>query len=139
MMVATAVARWLHDQGLGVYAPDGTSGDVFVDTLPSGPDEALAVMTTGGAAVAGGQQWRWATPSVQLLARGTTDPRLSHGRLQKVVDALPTLAHTTWTQDTDTLRIVGARAVQGEPVRVGPDDNGRHRHSLNLSLDVERG
>jgi hypothetical protein len=50
-----------------------------------------------------------------------------------------TLAGTTWVDETGTLRIDGARAVQGEPVRVGPDEGGRHRHSLNLSLDVARG
>jgi hypothetical protein len=139
VMVASAVARWLHAQGLGVYQPDGSGGDVFVDTLPSAPGEAIMVTSTGGMAVDGGQEWRWSTPSVQLLARGSTDPRSSSSRLSRVAAAIVTLAGTTWVDETGTLRIDGARAVQGEPVRVGPDEGGRHRHSLNLSLDVARG
>lgn len=138
MIVSTAVALWLADAGLGVYVASGAGGDVFVDTLPATPDAAIAVMSTGGTAVDGGQTSGWHTPSVQLLARGTKDPRVSAGRLVAVLEALPGLAHTTWTDATGSLRIAGARAIQGEPVRVGPDDNGRHRHSLNLSLDVER-
>lgn len=138
MMAATAVALWLHARGLGVYDPAGTSGDLFIDVMPSTPAEAVMVNSTGGLAVDGGQEWGWSTPTVQLLARGGADPRVSAQRLLDVLAALPTLASTVWTDDTGSLRITGARAVQGEPVRVGQDDNGRHRHSINLSLDVER-
>lgn len=138
MMAATAVALWLADQGLAAYSPDGAGGDVFIDTMPTTPDAAVMVNSTGGVAVDGGQAWGWSTPTVQLLARGGPDPRVSASRLADVVAVLGSLAHTTWTDDSGTLRVAGARAIQGEPVRVGPDDNGRHRHSINLSLDVER-
>lgn len=138
MMAATAVALWLHAHGLGVYDPAGAGGDVFIDVMPSTPGVAVMVNSTGGVAVDGGQAWGWSTPTVQLLARGGPDPRTSAQRLLDVLADLPSLASTVWTDATGSLRVTGARAVQGEPVRVGTDDNGRHRHSINLSLDVER-
>lgn len=128
MIVADAVMRWLADQGHTALHLDG---------LPTEPDEAAMVVATGGVDVSG-QVNGWTDPTVQVLVRGTGDPRDSSGRCQDIADDLQTMAGAVSDSRGGTGRVAGVELVQPHPVRVGQDDSGRHRHSINARLLLDR-
>jgi hypothetical protein len=132
-MIGTALAEWLDANGFVDYRPSGAGGDCFIDTTPQTPDAAVVIFHTGGTAALFGEPYDG--PTVQILVRGGPDPRVSHARAQELYDALHGLAYVDLADGT---RLIAATAVQSAPVALGTDDNSRHRHVINLHLDVYR-
>src|SRR5690606_6525579 len=42
------IARYLHDKGIVTFDPNGISGDIFMETMPPQPRDAVALMSRGG-------------------------------------------------------------------------------------------
>lgn len=138
MNVASGVARWIGTQDLGSYSPDGVGGDLFVDTFPDQPDRAAMVTVNGGPDRPGWWGHGWTVATVQVLVRGDVDPRVSQRRASAILEAFRAAAYITLTDsDGSRCRLVGTTPRQSHPVRVGPDDNRRHLHSLNVDLMIE--
>lgn len=131
-MLAVELATYLDDQGLVTFSATAAGGDCFVEKLPQSPDEAVAIMSTGG--------WRedgklgYDSPTLQLVVRGTKDPQAGFERAVALYDALHGL-HAVELVDGGTY-VVGCWAQQSAPIRLGPDDNGRYEYSINLLLHV---
>lgn len=132
-MIGTALAEWLDAEGLVTYEPAGVGGDIFVDTTPSTPDEAVVIFHTGGGP--GDFAHPYDGVTVQLMVRGSADPRVSHARAQGLYDAIHGLGHTLLPDGT---RLLSAIALQAAPISLGTDENGRHRHVINVDIEIYR-
>lgn len=131
-MITTALARELDARDLVDYQPNAGGGDVFVEEdLPPDPVDAVGLMSFGGAPA--DVKLGYDMPNVQVIVRGGADARVPFARAQAIYDALHGLhAHTL----PDGTYVIGCAADQSAPVRLGPDESGRHRFSLNFAFDV---
>lgn len=136
-MIEVALAVYLDAQGLVTYEPAGASGDCFIDALPSSPEAAVMIKATGGPALVDGAWNPWDEPTVQVLVRGSEDPRSGKQVAQAIFDALQGLHNTTLDEGgADAVYLVSATAIQSAPAHIGRDDNGRHLFSQNHALHV---
>lgn len=128
----TLLEEWcaaLADLGLGTYMADGTAGGtIFTPTLPTEPDQALAVARYAGAE---GTVGVITEPRIQIRVRGTADDgRDAERTAQDVYQLVHGLRYRflapggTW--------LVAAFGVQSGPVYVGRDGNGRHEYTVNV-------
>jgi len=124
------LARLLDDRGHATYDPTGTSGDLFIESMPPTPDAAVGLWLYDG----GEQDARNAydTVRLQVRTRGGPDPRTSRTRAQAIYSELHGLAGVELADGT---WLVLAAAI-GTPAPMGPDSNGRHEHVVNFALDV---
>lgn len=131
-MIATAIAQYLAEAGILTYESDEPGGDVFIDTeLPDVPGDAVQIISRGG--LPEDVKLGYDAPQVQIIVRGGADAREPHTRARAIYAALHGLHATALPDGT---WVVGCAADQSEPVWLGPDQNGRHRYSLNFTLDV---
>ncbi len=136
-MIEVALAKYLHGLGLVAYEPSSTSGDCFIDALPSSPEEAVMIKATGGPALPDGAWNPWDEPTVQILVRGSEDPRGGKQVAQAIYDALQGLHNTTLDEGgADAVYLVSATAIQSAPAHIGRDENHRHLFSQNHALHV---
>ncbi|PBC80111.1 hypothetical protein BX265_4947 [Streptomyces sp. TLI_235] len=125
------IARYLHGLGLVVFDPEGLVGDLFVDTMPEAPDEAVAIAT-----------YPLGLPDplnaddelgLQVRARGPAeDPRPSRRRCQDIYSALQGLTDTALPDGTWLV----LAAAQQTPSPLGKDERGRPEHVVNFRLHV---
>jgi hypothetical protein len=129
-MIVVEIAEFIQANDLGVYDPDGVSGDVFIELMPPAPDEAICVYSTGG------QPSDVATsidrPGAQIIVRGTADPRAAMVRAA-AVHALFNRQHSITFTDDGT-RVMLCHCRQSEPVHLGTDETGRHEYMIHLDL-----
>ena len=125
------IARYLDDKGIVTFDPNGISGDIFMETMPPQPRDAVALMSTGGDEPL--VRHPFDTRKFQVLVRGGADPRPPLARAEAIYDALQGLAGVTLPDGT---YVVAIGAVQAGPIRLGPDENGRHMFSLNFWMRV---
>ncbi|MFF3886601.1 minor capsid protein [Streptomyces sp. NPDC001914] len=124
------IARLLDARGLVAYDPDGTSGDLFIETMPPAPDAAVALWLYDGEAP--DTRNAYDTPRLQVRVRGGPDPRVSRRRCWAIYSALHGLAGVA-LDDGTWLVLAAARAT---PAPMGPDSSSRHEHVVNFDLDV---
>jgi hypothetical protein len=129
-MLAVEVAKYLADQGLGEFDENGITGDIFVESMPDSPDEAIAVLTSPG--LAPDNATTVARPAIQIIIRGNRDPRTAYERAQCIITAMHAKHSTYFTENG--IRIMLSSCKQSEPIRLGPDENGRHEYSINIQL-----
>ncbi|MFI5475009.1 minor capsid protein [Streptomyces cacaoi] len=124
------LARHLDALGLVDYDPTGTTGDLFVETMPPAPDAAVSLALYDGAAPESrddAEQRR-----LQVRVRGGPDPRVSRNRAEALYRTLHGLAGVQLPDGT-WLTLAAAR---GTPAPMGADNTGRHEHVVNFDLDV---
>lgn len=131
-MLAVELAEYLEEQGLVTFSADAVGGDTFIEKLPQEPDECVAIYSTGGFQESG--MHGYDSPALQLIVRGTKDPRVALERARDLYSALHGLNALELT--SGGTYVVGCWAQQSGPVRLGPDDNGRFEYSINLLLHV---
>ena len=85
-MIAVAIARYLDSQGIVSFDETGTTGNCFIGHMPSTPDEAVMLKSTGGDPV--DIKFSYDEPRLQTLVRGTTDPTSGEAKAQEIYDAL---------------------------------------------------
>ncbi|MFI1191541.1 minor capsid protein [Streptomyces californicus] len=124
------VAQLLAARGLVTYDPDGTTGDLFIETMPPAPDAAVALWLYDGEAP--DTLNAYDRPRLQVRVRGGPDPRVSRRRCRAIYSALHGLAGVELPDGT-WLVLAAARAT---PAPMGPDSSGRHEHVVNFDLDV---
>lgn len=131
-MITAGLAAELDARGLVDYRADEAGGDCFVDKdLPATPNDAVGLYSIGGPP--SDVKLGYDDPSVQIIVRGGADARDPAGRAAAIYAALHGLHDHTLPDGT---YVVGCAADQSAPVRLGPDENGRERFSLNFTLDV---
>lgn len=135
-MIALAVARYLHAEGVVDFRQHASGGDAFVGHMPSTPDAAVAVMP----GPPGPQPTKAPTdlPAVQILVRGRGhDITGPEARAQLIYDRLAALDNVTLDPGGDAeAHVVGITPAQSGPIWIGQDANQRHEWSLNFDLRV---
>ncbi|MBC9714077.1 hypothetical protein H9Y04_16050 [Streptomyces sp. TRM66268-LWL] len=124
------IARLLAARGLVTYDPTGTSGDLFIEAMPTAPDAAVALWLYDGEAP--DPRNAYDTVRLQVRVRGGPDPRVSRRRARALYSALHGLAGVDLADGT-WLILAAARAT---PAPMGADSTGRHEHVINFDLDV---
>jgi hypothetical protein len=130
-MLTAEFAEYLDLEGVGTYDATGATGDIFVETLPESPDECIALYTRSGPASSGPSQMD--IRGLQVLVRGTQDPRGAGERAQSIYDLLHNL-HASTVGNTYVYNCLG---TQGGPVHIGRDANGRHEYSINFEIAIQ--
>lgn len=130
-MIAVGIARYLESLGLLNFDEAGVTGDTFIETMPSEPDEAVMVVAMPGPGA--DSKLGYDHPGVQIMVRGTQDPRESWNRARAIYDALHGLGPITLPDDT---RLISCVCLQSGPVPIGKDSNGRFEHTLNFDTEV---
>lgn len=137
MTLEAALAKRLDAQVAGlVYDPAGVSGNVFIATMPSDPDQAVMVMPTGG--TGNGTRQAVDERTVQILVRGPRfDPRPGLVTARAIYSALDCLDLTTIDDGgADQVFIHSITALQSDPIPLGVDENDRHEWSLNFAVRI---
>lgn len=133
-MLVAALAKYITAQITELtFDETGTTGNVFIATMPSSPDLAVAVMPTGGLVQPDFTPERIPTP--QLLVRSVRhDPRPGLTLATRLLEALDGLDLVTLDPGgVDETRLIGCTATQSAPTSLGLDDNRRHEWSLNFT------
>ena len=125
------LARHLQSKGLVTFETAGTGGDCFIDTMPSQPDEAVALSTYDDGREPD-SKLGYDEPRVQVRVRGTKDPRVSRQRCNAVYAELHGLGDVTLPDGTVLILSV---ALQNGPVSIGIDQLGRHEHVANFRME----
>jgi hypothetical protein len=132
-VIAIAVARYLMSLNLVTYDETVAAAcDCFIDDMPPEPDEAVMLKVTGG-----DNEFKHARdiPRLQVLVRGTKDPRVAEARATDIYSALHALRHVTLDPDDTATHLIGCKAL-APPASIGTDGNGRHEYSVNFDLRV---
>lgn len=124
------LARHLAARSLVDYDETGVTGDCFVESLPSTPDQCVVLAVYDDGAESDSRIGEDEVP-VQVRVRGTTDPRVSRARANTIRSEFHGLGPVTLPDGTD-LRLSVARTVSG----LGVDANGRHEHVFNARMQV---
>lgn len=124
------VARLLAEAGHATYDPTGTSGDLFIESMPPTPDRAVGLWLYDG----GEQDARndYDTVRLQVRTRGGPDPRPSRALCTAIYGELHGLAGVELPDGTWLI----LAAARGTPAPMGPDSSGLHEHVVNFDLDV---
>jgi hypothetical protein len=125
------IARHLEARGLLSYDPDGVTGDTFIETTPSRPDNAVTLTLYGGPE--SDSKLGWDEVSLQVRTRGGQDPRPSRQTCAAIRDELHGLGPVTLPDGT-FLQL--ALAIQAAPAYMGQDTSGRHEHVCNFRIEV---
>lgn len=130
-MLVAEIAQYLAARGLVTFDEQGADGDCFVGILPAVPDEAVALFPTGGDGA--DLKLAYDQPTVQVLVRGTRDPRAAADRAQAIYGALHGLHGLDLPGGT---YVIGCWGIQSGTTHLGRDANGRHELSLNFRLEI---
>lgn len=124
-LLSRAVADYLELKNIGVF---GT--DIFVDERPSSPINCLTIYDTGGFPP---QKDTTSDPTIEIISRNKS---LKTG-LTKLHEAHKLLRekYNFWLKD-NKIWVIQLEA-QGEPGKIGRDDNGYHLFSANYHLWVK--
>ncbi len=135
-----ALARYMTNQGLAIYDPDGVGGDLFYARLPSSPDQAVMIMPTGGNPLLASGTLPYDEPTVQIMVRSERgQPVAGERRAWAIYDALNGLHRVTLDPTgEDEIYLVGMTSMQTGPVHIRTDNMGRDTWSLNFQARVKR-
>jgi hypothetical protein len=121
-MLIEDVAMHLTTNGVGVYDPDSTTGDIFLSFLPATPDACMAIYNTGGQGSALPEDH---IRAVQIIVRGLDYESVN----SKAWEAYRSVRNAT--------QINGRKVINrpmGVPAHIGQDQNKRHEFSLNFEM-----
>lgn len=118
------------------YDETGISGNIFQDNLPTEPDVTIMVQGTGGFPR---DMWLedYYEPTVQIIVRGARDPRVARNLVQEIVSEIGTFGEDKFLP-AGNWYIIKCQAIQPMGIYIGPDDNNRHRFSVNFELEVKK-
>lgn len=131
-MLEIQLAYYLDDEEVLDFNETGTSGDTFINILPSSPDDAIGIFSEGGPDPS--PKFIEDQRDIQFMVRGTQDPRPAFNTAQDIYDTLHGKSQFT---TSDSTQVIGIQGVQSGPIHIGRDDNGRHRYSLNFRVEFE--
>lgn len=124
------LAQYLAVRGHGTYDPTGTTGDMFVEAMPSTPDTCVVLTQYGGPE--SDSLLPYDEPRVQVRVRGTTDPRVSRARAEAIRSELHGLTAVTLPDGTELISAIAMQPVAS----LGVDDNRRHEHVVNFRTEI---
>jgi len=134
MSIVTEIMRYLADKGIVSYSETGGTNNIFMGKLPAEPPFAIAVNPSGGynASI----KHDYDLPTIQILVRGTVDPRTGYEKALAIYDALHGFGSGAFV--AGGYWVVKCEGIQSEPIYIGQDENGRHMYTLNFALEIKR-
>ena len=134
MSVITDVMKYLAEKGIVSYSETGGANNIFMGRLPAEPSFAVAVNPSGGynASI----KHDYDLPTIQILVRGTVDPRTGYEKAMAIYDALHGFGSGAFV--AGGYWVVKCEGIQSEPIYIGQDENGRHMYTLNFVIEVKR-
>jgi len=134
MSIIAEVMQYLANKGIVSYSETGGANNVFMGRLPAEPSFAVAVNPSGGynASI----KHAYDSPTLQILVRGTVDPRVGYEKALQIYDALHGFGGDRFIAGGHW--VIKCEGIQSEPVYLGQDDNGRHMYTLNFALEIKR-
>jgi hypothetical protein len=131
-VIAAQIALWLDSENVAaVAASEASGGNVFVDRLPDSPDRAYRFGHVPGPEA--DARLGWDDRRLQIVCRGTTDPRVAY---QDAMDIFAALHGAEDVETEDGTVIAWIISQQTGPTPLGIDDKGRYRYSLNFRMEV---
>jgi len=130
-LTASALAQYIGSTVPGLSWSLGEGGNVFEEQTPPEPDIIVGVYSVGGGEVLTHEPFR--EPNVQLIVRGNEDPQSALNLWHLLYNYLHGLR---LVQLPDNVWLVSCVVVQSAPIRIGPDENGRYRFSMNLRMET---
>ena len=134
MSIITEVMQYLANKGIVSYSETGGANNVFMGRLPAEPSSAIAINPSGGYGAS--IKHDYDSPTLQILVRGTVDPRVGYNKALQIYDALHGFGGGSFVEGG--YWIVKCEGIQSEPVYLGQDENGRHMYTLNFALEIKR-
>lgn len=137
MSLTSGLAQAIGAESGGVaglkWALTGDDVNVFEEEMPTEPDTAVALYSTGG--FEADSKLPFDSPTVQVVVRAGQNPQTAIDLWWAIYDYLHALRYTTLPDGTF---LAWAIAQQSSPIRLGTDDNGRHRFAMNLRCEQRR-
>mgnify|MGYP000899934440 FL=1 len=134
MSIITEVMQYLANKGIVSYSETGGANNVFMGRLPAEPSFAVAVNPSGGYGAS--IKHDYDSPTLQILVRGTVDPRTGYEKALQIYDALHGFGGDRFIVGGHW--VVKCEGIQSEPIYIGQDENGRHMYTLNFVIEVKR-
>lgn len=132
MTVLEEVGQLLAELGLGTYEAGGT---IYLVTLPSEPDECMAVTRYGGREADAALGYD--EIGLQVRVRGSADDvTTGEAKAQAVYDHLHGLRMRYLTPGGTWLQM--AIGTQAGPVYIGRDGGGRPEWTVNFRCELQR-
>lgn len=108
-------------------------GNVFEEEMPPEPDTAVALYSTGG--LPADSLLPFDSPTVQIVVRAGQNPQAAIDLWWAIHDYLHALRYATLPDGT---YLAWALVTQSGPNRLGTDESGRHRFSMNVQCEQRR-
>lgn len=112
------IARYLSDEGFGVYDPNDPAADIRVGEEPADPDNVIVVLITSGGRIPNAVSEEWL---VTVRVRDNSY-ETAQERLREVVINLQEKGQGDFGGIS-----IGVLAPQAPPTELGRDDQRRHR------------
>lgn len=132
MSILSGIAQLLDSVVAAVtYDPAGSTGNVFIDRMPTDPGTAVGLFGSGG--FGADSKLGYDEPTFQVRVRGDQDPRTSRNLLADIYGELHGLGPVVLPNGVHLLSCLG---IQSDPVSIGVDGQGRHEHTLNFACET---
>lgn len=131
-MLITEIAEYLQFMNLGVYDPIGNNGDIFIYTMPSSPDNIIALYERGGGLADG--KLGYDPRSVEIIVRGR-QAIPTHDKAQYIYNTLHGFHNKTFIEDG--IWVVNCLGDQAGPNYISKDENKRFEFSLNFTIEIK--
>ena len=130
-MIHVGIAEYIGSVVQGLAYSEAPEGNIFIDDLPTDPEVAVGVYLRPGTEP--DSKLPYDPRGVQVLVRGTSDPRVALTLAEAIYSELLALRNLTLPDGT---YLVYALAEQ-PPFRMDSDVNGRAIYCLNLQTEIK--
>lgn len=132
MSLIQEIAKYLDNQGIGTFDEISSSGDIFIMTIPSSPDDCICLYTRGGGIADG--KLGYDLPSIQILVRGV-EVISTQQKAQDIYNKLQGFHAQSFV--TNGIHVVNCISLQSAPNFIGTDGNRRFEFSMNFTLEIK--
>jgi hypothetical protein len=130
--ITKQIAKFLSRSGVGNFDENGTTGNVYIGTIPEKPDAAVAIFPTGGPG--NDPLDEYTRVNFQVIIRTIPhDPRTGETLAQQVIDALNGFNSDYLTDGGNW--VFDTTALQSGPNNIGRDPNNRFEYSQNFTIE----
>lgn len=137
-MVVRALARHLDTLGLVTLEEATEHGDCFYETMPSSPDSAVTLRSSGGATSSVGLHLGYDEPQVGIDVRGVSSVA-AFDRAVSIYHALVGLHDDVLDPGGEAVEVIRIDSLTSAPAHMAVDEQGRHVYTFTIALHVRAG